>query len=248
MTTNSATPSRGGIGAESGPASTIRAVLFDLDGTLIDSIGLILASFRYATEQVLGSAVPDDVLLKDVGTPLWRQMADISPENADELVRVYREHNKAHHDEMVREYPGTRETLRELKALGYPVAVVTSKLNSMAGRGLRLFGLDEFVDFIVGADDVETHKPDPFPLFHAAGILDIPLTGCAYVGDSPHDMAAAVAGGAVSIAALWGPFERDVVLGPHPEYALETIGDLLRLLDGEANHFRLTHGDREMNG
>lgn len=248
MTTISATPSRGGAGAESGPASTIRAVLFDLDGTLIDSIGLILASFRYATRQVLGEAISDDILLKDIGTPLWRQMADISPDNADELVRVYREHNNAHHDAMVREYPGTRETLRTLKVAGYPVGVVTSKLNAGAQRGLGLFGLDEYVDFIVGADDVETHKPDPFPLFHAAGILGIPLAECAYVGDSPHDMAAAVSGGAVSIAALWGPFEREVVLGPRPDYALEQAVDLLRLLDGEENRFRLEHGDRGLNG
>jgi len=95
---------------------------------------------------------------------------------------------------------------------------------------------------------VETHKPDPFPLFHAAGLLGIPLEECAYVGDSPHDMAAAVAGGAVSIAALWGPFERSVVLGPGPDYALETIADLLRLLDGDETSFRLEHGERETNG
>jgi len=192
--------------------------------------------------------VPDDALLKDIGTPLWRQMADISPDNADELVRVYREHNNAHHDAMVREYPGTEETLRALKAAGYPVGVVTSKLNAGAQRGLRLFGLDEYIDFVVGADDVEVHKPDPFPLFHAAGILGIPLAECAYVGDSPHDMAAAVAGGAVSIAALWGPFERDVVLGPRPDYALERVVDLLRLLDGEGNRFRLEYGDQGLNG
>lgn len=230
MTTSNQTPSRGGVGAESGPASTVRAVLFDLDGTLIDSIELILASFRYATETVLGEVVPDDVLLKDVGTPLAKQMADISPEHAEELVRVYREHNTIHHDRMVREYPGTAATLRLLKHAGYPVGVVTSKLNSGAERGLRLFGLDEYVDFIVGADDVAIHKPDPYPLRHAAGILGIPLEQCMYVGDSPHDMAAAVAGGAVGVAALWGPFAPEVVLEPGPAYALESITGLPDLL------------------
>jgi len=247
VTTSNATPSRGGAGAESGSASTIRAVLFDLDGTLIDSIGLILASFRYSTERVLGTALPDEVLLKDVGMPLAAQMADISPSHAEELVRVYREHNQVHHDSMVREYPGTKETLSALKQAGYPVGVVTSKLNAGAQRGLALFGLDEYIDFIVGADDVSIHKPDPFPLFRAADILGVPLAECAYIGDSPHDMAAAVAGGAVSIAALWGPFERGVVLGPGPDYALETISDLLRLLDGEEATFQVERGVRKMN-
>jgi len=238
VTTSNQTPSRGGIGAESGPASTIRAVLFDLDGTLVDTIELILESFRYSTRQVLGQAVPDDVLLSDIGTPLAAQMEKIAPGQAEELVRVYRVHNHAHHDEMAREFPGIAEMLREIKRRGYPVGVVTSKLNAGALRGLELFGLEGYVDFIVGADDVSIHKPDPFPLFHAAGLLGIPLNECVYVGDSPHDMAAAVAGGAVGVAALWGPFERHVVLSPGPPYAIETPADLLLVLGGQGERFR----------
>lgn len=248
MTTSNPTPSRGGTGAESGPASRVQAVLFDLDGTLVDTIGLILASFRYATEKVLGAPLPDDVLLRDIGTPLIAQMADISAPHADELVRVYREHNNIHHDTMAAEYPGTEAALRGLKEAGYPIGVVTSKLNAGAQRGLRLFGLDSYIDFIVGADDVAVHKPDPYPLIHAAAILGIPLENCIYIGDSPHDMAAAVAGGAVSAAALWGPFDRDVVLAQRPDYELSCVSDLLPLLAGDDERFRTNHSSSGVNG
>ena len=206
-------------------------MLFDLDGTLVDTIDLIMASFRHATETVLGEALPDELLLRDVGTPLAAQMHSFSPEHAQELVRVYREHNLAAHDTLAAEYPGTDEALAAIKAAGYPIGVVTSKLAGMAWRGLELFDLAGYVDIMVGADDVAVHKPDPFPLRHAAGLLGIPLEECAYVGDSPHDMAAAVSGGAVAIAALWGPFDREVVMAQHPDHALTSISELPGLLD-----------------
>lgn len=209
----------------------VRAVLFDLDGTLVDTIDLILASFRYATEAVLGEAIADDMLLAGVGTPLAIQMGSFSAEHAEELVRVYREHNLSVHDRLAAEFPGVADVLRELKDAGYPIGVVTSKLSVMAWRGLKLFDLDEYIDVLVGADDVTLHKPDPYPLAYAAAQLDVPLAECAYIGDSPHDMEAAVAGGAVAIAALWGPFERSVVMGPGPDFALESIAGLPILLD-----------------
>lgn len=218
------------------PASRVRAVLFDLDGTLVDTIGLILESFRYATTQVLGAPVNEDVFLGDIGTPLAKQMAKIAPDHAEELVRVYREHNAIHHDTLAAGYPGTQEALAALSAAGFPIGVVTSKMAAGARRGLDLFGLSKYVDVLVGSDDVPVHKPDPYPLHHAAEVLGIPLAECAYVGDSTHDMMAAKAGGAVSIAALWGPFDRADLLALEPDYAFESILEIPALL--EAHHAR----------
>jgi len=99
----------------------------------------------------------------------------------------------------------------------------------MAFRGLERFDLARFFDVVVGSDDVETHKPDPHPLFVAARELDVPIGRCAYVGDSPHDMAAARAAGCVAMAALWGAFERDVVLEPGADYVLESPRGLLEI-------------------
>ena len=216
--------------ASEGRVSAVDAVLFDLDGTLIDTVELILTSFRYATSTVLGEPLPDRMLLENIGVPLARQMREFAPEHAEELVRVYREHNAAHHDELAREYPGTCEALDAIAATGRPMGVVTSKGSRMAHHGLAVFGLSHHFPVVVTADDVELHKPDPFPLARAAEQLGVALDRCAYVGDSPHDMAAALAGGALAIAALWGAFSADEVLAPGPHYALASISELPGLL------------------
>lgn len=219
--------------------AAVRAVLFDLDGTLIDTVELIRASFRHATTQVLGAPLPDELLMRNVGVPLISQMREFSPEHADELLRVYREHNAAHHDAMAREYPGTEQVLSTLRGSGMPMGVVTSKGTPMTMRGLEVFGLGRFFDVIVTADDVDRHKPDPHPLQEAARGLGLDAAHTAYVGDSPHDMEAAIAAGAVSVAALWGAFPRDRVLEPGPDFAIESIAELPLLLAGGTGRFRV---------
>jgi pyrophosphatase PpaX len=136
----------------------------------------------------------------------------------------------AHHDELAKPYPGTAETLTEIARHGLPMGVVTSKGTEGARRGLELFGLDDFFEVVVTADDVPIHKPDPYPLHAAAAALGIPLGYCVYIGDSPHDMQAAVSGGAIAVAALWGAFPARDVLAPGPAFALNEIGELPGLL------------------
>jgi pyrophosphatase PpaX len=212
----------------------VRAVLFDLDGTLVDTVELIRISFRRATEAVLGAPLPDERTMANVGQPLRTQFEDLVPGRADELVRVYREFNQALHDELIRDYPGTPEVLRDLASRGIPMGVVTSKGTEGARRGLDLFGLTHFFEVVVSADDVPIHKPDPYPLRSAASLMGVPLEYCVYVGDSPHDMRAAISGNAIAVAALWGAFAEKDLLAPGPSYALEGIGDLPGLLFRDA--------------
>lgn len=209
----------------------IQAILFDLDGTLIDTVELIRVSFRHATRAVLGYELPDEVTMANVGQPLAQQFKDMAPDHADELLRVYRAFNMQHHDELAKAYPGTVETLEELRARGIPLGVVTSKGTEAADRGIDHFGLRPFMQAIVTADDVETHKPDPYPLRFAATLLGVELGYCMYVGDSPHDMQAAVAGGAIAVAALWGAFPRNEVVVPGTSFELYSIRELPALLD-----------------
>lgn len=215
----------------------LRAILFDLDGTLIDTVELIRVSFRYATEKVLGEAIPDEITMANVGQPLRQQFTDMAPDHVEELLDVYRGFNRAHHDEMAHAYPGTVETLAALAKAGVRMGVVTSKGGPTALHGIEHFGLAPYLEVVVTADDVPIHKPDPYPLRYAAGKMGVPLEYCVYLGDSPHDMEAAISGNAISVAALWGAFAADDVLGPGPSYALEAISELPDLLDGSAEAF-----------
>lgn len=212
----------------------VQAVLFDLDGTLIDTVELIRDSFRYATRTVLGRELPDEVTMRNVGQPLSQQFRDMAPDHADELLTVYRAYNMMRHDELAKAYPGTLETLEDLGRRGIPMGVVTSKGAQAATRGIERFGLAPHLSVVVTADDVAIHKPDPHPLRFAAARLDAQLEYCMYVGDSPHDMESAIAGDAIAVAALWGAFETRDVLAPGPAFAIECLGELLDLLDGRA--------------
>ena len=215
----------------------LQAVIFDLDGTLIDTVELIRVSFRHATKTVLGEALPDEITMANVGQPLTTQFQDMAPGHATELLKAYREFNRAHHDEIARAYPWTIETLAELERRGVPMGIVTSKGTESATRGIEHFGLARFMSAIVTADDVLLHKPDPHPLCVAAERMGVELGYCIYLGDSPHDVQAALSGGAVAVAALWGAFSASDVLAPGPAFALGSITELPALLDGDVERF-----------
>ena len=189
---------------------SIDTFLFDLDGTLIDSLELILRSYRHTLSVFRGEAPADETWMAGLGTPLRTQLAAFA-RDADELDRMaatYREYNFAHHDDLVRQFPGIREAVTALKAQGHKLAIVTSKARSGVTRGLRVCGLDDLFGTIVTADDTTKHKPDPTPVLRALEILGSEAGHAVFIGDSPHDMAAAAAAHILKAAALWGPFGR----------------------------------------
>lgn len=213
-------------------ATQFPVVLFDLDGTLVDTVALILASFRHATGVVLGQPLADDVLMADVGIPLVKQMTSFSPEHAEELVAVYRAHNAQVHDDLIAEYPGVEDSLALLKGAGRTLGVVTSKSRPLAERALDRFGLAAYFDTVVACEDVDRHKPDPEPILHAARALGVSPEAVAYVGDSPHDMNAALAAGAHAVAALWGAFDEETVTAPGPHFAARSMDEAAAYLLG----------------
>jgi len=203
------------------------ALLFDLDGTVLDTKDLILASYHYACEKVLGYLLPDEPLLDLIGVPLPDQMRLlIDPEHVDAMITAYREHNANHHDEYIGYFPGTAEAIDCFAAAGWPMAIVTSKRNASARQGLDIFGLTEKFLFLIGSDDSEKHKPDPEPLLLAAKRLGLDPADCVYIGDSPYDMQAAVAAGMLPIGAEWGFFTRERLLQAGAFTVVEKISDL----------------------
>lgn len=209
-----------------------KGILFDNDGTLVDTHDLILSSFRYATQTVLGHALPDDVLMAKVGTPLAEQMKDFSndPTVQEELLRVYREHNHRVHDQAISLFPDVLDGLREAHGRGVRMGVVTAKLHALAWHGLEITGAAPYLDVLVGADDCPAFKPDPAPVRTGAAQLDLQPEQCLYVGDSPFDMQAGNAAGCTTVAVLWGMFSEERLRAEEPAYVISSFDELLALL------------------
>jgi len=205
--------------------------LFDLDGTLIDSIELILRSYRHTMRLHRGHEPSDDVWMQGLGTPLWVQFRHFTedPAEIEAMVATYRAYNLAHHDELVRPYAGVVEAVLALRDQGKTLGLVTSKMRSGAVRGLRVAGLEDAFQVIVGADEVTHPKPHPEPVLTALERLDAPATGAVFVGDSRHDVACGRAAGVKTAAVLWGPFNRSHLEDLRPDYWLETPADLTLL-------------------
>ena len=208
------------------------AVLFDLDGTLIDSIELILNSARYAFRDRAGYVPSDAEWLTGVGIPLVNMFRRYAADDAevDALIARYREYQLEHHDRLVRCYDAVVETVDHIRAAGHPVAIVTSKTGWLARRGLDHVGLGPHFDLIVGCDSCQKHKPDPEPVHLALERLSYPPEDAVFVGDSVHDMEAGRAAGVTTIGALWGPFTREDLAASQPDHFLERISDLPTLL------------------
>jgi pyrophosphatase PpaX len=179
-------------------------VLFDLDGTVIDTGAIILASMRHAAETVIGGSYTDAELLAAVGGPgLEAQMETLDPGRVDELVRVYREHNEPLHD-TIAVCAGMDAALDELKARGHRLGIVTAKRRVTVELAFARIPIEHLFDTVVGGDETDRHKPDPAPLLLALERMGADARDAAYVGDSPFDMQAAKAAGLYAIGVSWG--------------------------------------------
>ena len=212
------------------------AVLFDLDGTLVDSIDLLVESMQHAFDG-RSRRPPVDEWIAAIGTPLDAMLGAWASDDDDlTMLRArYREFQMTHHDARTTAYPGTVETVRALHAAGHPLAVVTSKMEAGARRSLKLIGVEECFSAVVGIDHTEKHKPEPEPVWYALALLgDVPRERTLFVGDSTHDMHAGNAAGVATAAALWGPFSRAQLEMARPKHwlgAMHEVGQLVRTLD-----------------
>ena len=219
---------RGEAGAFSGEPF---AVLFDLDGTLVDSIGLLVTSMEFAFEGRTRRP-PVDEWVAMIGTPLDAMLSHWAegPEDVLALRGRYREFQIANHDAMTTAYPGAVESVRELHASGFPLAIVTSKLEAGARRSLKYVGIEECFTAVVGIDHTERHKPDPEPVLHALTLLAVSTSRAVFIGDSTHDMHAGRAAGVTTAAALWGPYDRTQLESTAPDYWLSQISEIVPLV------------------
>lgn len=205
--------------------------LFDLDGTLLDSVRLILDSYHH-THRVHGLPPrSDQEWLAGLGTPLRIQFqGSVSPQHSmDQLIATYRDFNLSNHDTMAAAYPEVVDVVRRVHARGIRFGLVTSKNQAGARRGLRLMGIEELFECVVGADDVVHPKPHAEPVLKAMEQMKVGKEETVYIGDSVHDMESGHAAGVRTAGVLWGPFTRIELERTKPEWWLERPGDLLTL-------------------
>jgi pyrophosphatase PpaX len=208
-------------------------VIFDLDGTVVDTVELIRDSFRYTVKKVLGRELPESVMLAGVGQPLMPQMQALSPEHAQELYDVYREYNHRRHDELIKPYDGMQAALAQLRAAGRRLGIVTSKSRDMTAMAFRSVGMRDLFGEVVTATDSSAHKPSPEPVLLCVEKLGGVPAEAIFIGDAPVDIVAGTAAGLATAAVTWGLFSRDELVAANPTFVLDSPQQIVALcLDG----------------
>lgn len=209
----------------------LRAVLFDLDGTLIDSTDLIVESYAH-TYRTHGRIMSDEQIVSDLGLPLHDTLGRYF--HGDDLkaaAATYLDFNLARHDDGVRHMAGVVDLVRRLRAGGLRLGVVTSKLRETARRGLALCRLDGMFEHLIAKEDTRRHKPDCEPLLYALALMQVDAAETAYVGDSPLDIEAADGAGVRAIAALWRPIGENAFGGREPDAFAQTPAEAADILE-----------------
>lgn len=204
------------------------AILFDLDGTLIDSIELILGAARHAFVGFDGHAPSDEEWRAGIGRPLQAVLREFAPDDAEaaRLFGRYRAYQLEHHDRLVRPYEGIVDVVRALADAGHPMALVTSKSDWMAEKAMVLVGLDRLIPTIVGCDTCVNHKPHPEPVERALALLGVSAADGVFVGDSPHDVESGRAAGVATVGVTWGAFTREELDRAGADVVIDRVEEL----------------------
>ncbi len=207
-------------------------VLFDLDGTLIDSIELIMNAARHAFATRNGPTPTDDEFMSGIGQPLLTQFGPYvqSPAEMEHLITEYRTYQLANHDRLTTLYDGVAEVVQTLRTHGHRLGIVTSKMDAIARRSLRHVGLEDDFDVVVGCDATQRHKPHPEPVSFALERLGSTSDEAVFIGDSPFDILAGNGAGVRTIAVTWGAFSRDTLTAADPSYVVERPHDIPPLI------------------
>ncbi|WLR50526.1 pyrophosphatase PpaX [Bacillus tianshenii] len=212
----------------------VDTLLFDLDGTLIDTNDLIINSFLHTLEQYFPGEYTREDVLQFIGPPLYDSFHALNPERVDEMVKVYRTFNHDKHDELVTEFDGVFDTIQALHKKGYKLGIVTTKLRQTVEMGLKLTGLGEFFEVVVTLDDVTNAKPNPEPVNLALFQLGSKAETAIMIGDNHHDIEAGKNAGTLTAGVAWTVKGREHLEELKPDYMFEHMSDILRILGVDA--------------
>lgn len=206
-----------------------QAILFDLDGTLVDSLPLIVRTYRQVFAEMNIPWGNDDVV-KLIGLPLKEIGRHFAGEREPQFEEIYQHFYHRDHDLYTRLFPGTLEMLEQLKKRGIRLGIVTSKGKPGTARTVSFTGLDCFMDIVVTAHDVLKHKPDPEPLFKALDFMGAKIARSMYVGDSRFDILTGQNAGVRTLGVTWGLGSREELERLKPDGVIDRWGELTEYL------------------
>ncbi|MED3661028.1 pyrophosphatase PpaX [Ureibacillus sp. FSL K6-8385] len=210
----------------------MKALLFDFDGTLLNTNELIIRTFMHVlNERFPGQYSPKDCI-KFIGPSLKETFEQIAPNEADELIAKYRQFNHAYHDLYVKEFDGVNETLEQLKREGHKLAIVSTKKKETIERGLKYMKAEHYFDFWIGLEDVKKVKPDPEPVLLALDRLKVPKEKTLMIGDNYHDILAGKNAGVKTAGVAWSIKGEHYLKQFNPDFMLHHMSDLLTIVKG----------------
>jgi len=208
----------------------IKTVLFDLDGTIIDTNELIIESFKYTIERHLGYIIKPEDVTPYFGEPLPITLKRFSQDKWELMLDTYRQYNEFNHDKYTKIRKDVKEALEFMHKKGIKMGIVTSKRRELAIRGLRIFDLEKYFKVIVALEDTEKHKPNPDPILKALELLNANKEETLMVGDSPYDILCASNAGVKSAAVKWTILPFNLLEEAKPDYVINDMLEILKII------------------
>jgi len=211
----------------------ITTLLFDLDGTLINTNELIIASFMHTLEKFYPGKYKREHVIPFMGPTLTESFSTVDANRVDELITEYRRFNVEMHDEFVEEYETVYETIETLHEQGYKIGIVTTKARNVVEMGLSYSRLKQFFDVVITIDDVQNAKPHPEPIQLALKKLNATPEETIMVGDNYHDIEGGKNAGTKTAGVVWSLKGKEFLESYHPDYMLEKMSDILTIIGSE---------------
>lgn len=208
----------------------IKAVLFDLDGTLIDTNELIISSFKHVFENILKIQVSEAEITKLFGMPLNSSFKGYTDSRIDEIVVEYRAYNEKRHDTMCYAFDGVKVLLDKLKSMGIKIGIVTSKGKILAEKGMRIAGILEYMDVIITPECTKNHKPHGEPALKACSELNILPSEAIMVGDSHFDIMCGKNAGCQTCAVEYTALPIETLINQQPDFFIKSPEQLIEIV------------------